>query len=167
MNAKAEIKSVVIFIVLVALIAGAVLLHVNTGENSPRWNHFCEHEEYVGFFDSSILEIQLQKSFVTGVTFSDAEDLINVWEDYFGALEIKKEHKESIFDKDEDGGGYYVTVKTETASFMFAFIHSPKDGNLTLKIDDTYYAFKSEEENPFEETYRIAAERYGQSHLWE
>jgi hypothetical protein len=159
---KNKIFVIICFIIIIMLFIFILLKSLK----SPVWINFYEHEKYKGFFDDKIKEISLQKSFNTKVTFSD-EDLIEKWEKFFRTLQICKEQRKSIFNPKMVGGGEYVTVVTEKSNYLFTFMISPGKKGLKLEVGNYYYGFISSEENPFEDIYNIAKERYGEINLWE
>lgn len=159
---KIKIFIIICFIFLIMFLTYMLLKSFK----SPTWMNFYEHEKYKGFFDDEIKEIVLRKSTITKVTFSD-EDLVEKWEKYFRTLQIRKERRKSIFDPKMIGGGEYVTVVTEKSKFTFTFMIPPGENDLKLETSHYYYGFISSEENPFDDTYNIAKERYGEVNLWE
>lgn len=158
-----KIMLVVICCIVAILALVFMLLFKST---SPKWSDVSESEQYQNFFHDKIKEISLQKSFNTKVVFSD-EDLITKWEKFFNTLKISKERKKTSSDKNMNGGGLYVEVVTETANYIFSFIIPFNENEMKIDMGDYYYKFKSNEENPFNETYSIAKERYGEINLWE
>ncbi len=162
MKFKVKMIAIICFIFLIIFLVYMILKN----STSHAWVDFYEHKKYKGFFDDKIKEIVLKKSIITKVTFSD-EDLILKWEKFFKTLQIREERRKSIFDEKMDGGGIYVEVVTEKSNYLFSFIIPPREKDLKLEINNYYYGFISNEENPFYNTYNIAKERHGEINLWE
>lgn len=162
-----KMKMIAVIIAVAVIAIAGVSIFVLAG--NPKWEAFDKNEQYQGFFDSPIIEMELQKSIDTKVCFTDKE-FIDQWKAFFNTLEIKREHCESVFDENFIGGGRYIRVRTERSNYNFSFTAytTDKDG-ISIKIGKTYYTFRSEEDfdELFDQVYDIAKKRYKEINLWE
>ena len=139
--------------------------------------------DYGGLLDFPITEITLCSPLHNPyyeVAFSD-EDLIQIWNDYLGRLEVQLE--------DRDYYSYHITggtpnqsviVKTTQGEYVLWFSSGKyeidrssgeetleyqqwEDGNYRLKYDGWYYTLSDPENFPFDQTYEIAAQRHGET----
>lgn len=139
---------------------------------------------YEGLLDSPITEITLYSPAshpYYRVTFSD-EDLLQTWKTYLGGLEVQAEKSYSAADQEQILGtpGPSATITTETGEYTLYFCLGEhyidrsngeetleyrewEDGNYRLRHDGWYYSLSDPEGLPFDETYELAAQRYGET----
>lgn len=164
MNYAGRIRIIMPIIVVVVIAIVGTLLFMFVG--NPKWEAFDKNEQYKGFFDNTIIEMELRKPIDSGtqVCFTD-KDLISEWENFFNTLEIKQERSESIYREDPHDEGILVRVKTKSSNYDFLWpIYSLEHGKLVMKIGEDYYDFRSNKnfDELFDQVYGIAVERYGE-----
>lgn len=140
------------------LLAGLMISFWNNG--NTEWKKLCEVDSCKSMFENSITEMTLRETVdhPEWVEFKD-EDLIEMWTSYFGDLEVKE--YSAIFENEQslNGGGRVVAVRTEQEEIVF--VEYTISDEAMIKIDGILYKIKEKGNTPFEETYKIAVERYG------
>lgn len=146
----------------IALLIGcSVLLMLYNANTEEQWEYFLNSQK----ISEEIVSISLQKQLVTEVTFSDM-DLIEKWKDYLKTLEIKKHHKKTNQDSNMNGGGKFCKIVTKSGEYLFSFKTPYGSDEIMLLMNDVFYEIKSDITNPFDDTYNLARERYGERDLF-
>lgn len=126
------------------------------------WESFYLHEDYKGFFETSIVEIELEDPTFNKVVFTD-KTLIDTWVRFFNTLEIRQIPEDEVFFDCPNGGCYSVTVRTESDEFVFELpTYFLRDDSLTIYLKPDYYDLKADMEfiDVFNSTYEIAEDRH-------
>ena len=186
MTLSQKTKRILLIFIPAALVAAVIVLGVLLWQPwapSRDRQKIDQLSTYEGLLDSPITEITLYSPAshpYYRVTFSD-EDLLQTWTAYLGGLEVQAEKSYSAADQEQILGtpepSATITTETEKYSLYFCLgehyidrsngeetleYREWEDGNYRLQYDGWYYSLSAPRDLPLEETYRLAAQRYGE-----
>lgn len=141
------------------LIAGGIIWHMRSAPKQE-WVPLTSIKSYEDFFEKDITEIELRKSVDVPeyVRVTDQEQ-IELWKAYFKGASFRYEKKS---DQHMNGGGKMILFKTADGKTYGFFDASTQPDAFALELHEEIYTVKSDQPFPFDECYKVTAEKDGE-----